>query len=326
MSVYYNIVTKNRKRYPIQYICFGLLNRYRNICDTNFDSGSKFYKNTSYHSDFSDSPRDLVAIEYNYKRQIEERSVQSIRNRAMERYEEQVSYFLNSFDWVKSVAVLHKGLGIIRVQAAGVPADKVMFILTVIRNMTRNASDYAGTSNPERDSNRKLEELFDNPRERFIFSWLMNVNYYSGWGSNLSSWRCYPLFNDESNVLNSATFGKKALNRLIRGEEPEWYQEDFDKTECGYMRESHFEEEDITFGTTEDLSVFDDYDEYADSNDIFGNHGGFLYRTLGDSLSIEYDDPIFSMSSWDDCLGFVFNISGTSLETFVEQFKNAIEE
>lgn len=324
MAISYNIVMSNRKRYPLRYVCFGLLNKFQTIGSQHFDPQSPFYKTEKYHGNLTPLTEHLVAVEYNYLRDASYLFAdESVLNQFLSNYRKELLRFLRAFPWIKPIAAHNKKLGVVRVKTKGVPADKVMFVLAAVRNLLERHREMRTCDQERRDRLTADMKRMPSYAAGWIYS---NLTWSVGrrdWSQpNTLTWESQPRFNDESNLLNSATFGRQALKRLLSGEEPEWYQDNFDETYNGYQRDSHFEEFDDTFGTEECFSCEDEY--YSDHVDGYCSTS-LLYRTMADSVSIEYDDPIFSNSYYDSYVGFVFE-GRLSVDESIEEYLSVIKE
>lgn len=324
MAISYNLVMSNRRRYPISYVCFGLLNKFAGITSNHFNCNSSFYKGIDYHRTFTPESANLVAVEYDYvcdaRRYLSEGAA---LDQFLDDYRREVRKFLRAFPWIKPVAVHNKKLGVVRVRAKGVPADKLMFILMSVRNILDRQRDI-------RDWDTYRKEMMEGCLNRipsYAAQWVYtNLNWFvhrRDWSNPSNSfWEAHPKFNDESNVLNSATFGKRSLKRLLSGEEPEWFQEHFENTYNGYLRDSHFEEEGETFSNGAPLDDVDEY--YADELSEYCSQSP-LYRTMADSLSVEFDEPIFSNCDYDDYVGFTYD-GRQLLQENLDEYLKALEE
>lgn len=324
MAISYNLIMSDRKRYPLTYICFGLLGRFPEISVHNFDEDSDFYKGGAYHESFNPTVEELVSVEYNYKRDIDRRNNPTSPHKIAieEKYILEVTKFINAFSWVREIAALNRKLGVVRVRARGVPADKTMFVLMTVRNILDEAQSESYGDRALLEKLSFIEECLPDYKQRWIFSNLMSSFIRRDWETGGFQRICSPKFNDESNILNAATFGKKSLRFLLSGEEPEWYQDVFEESDRGYLRDGHMEEMDITFGMIGDPE--DVCSDYPD--DVVGACGSLLFRTLCDSLSIEGDfECIFEQGEYDDYVGFVYR-GQLFLENVIEDFINAVKE
>lgn len=329
MTISYNLITSDRKRHPIIYACFGLLNTVSRLCYSSLDTNSRFFKGDTYHGNVSYEPRDILAVEYNYQADINRHLYNEAKiARITSTFMEELDEFLNAFPWVKPITKVNKRLGVVRVKAKRVPADKMMFVLTSVRNLMMVNKDFHVNSS---DSYIELQEYkkkaMPDYRAYWIYENLMADSRSIDWTcpNQTAKWIAFPVFNHESNTLNAATFGKESLKRLMSGEEPEWFQEFFNRTEDGYERDQQYEDEYETFGTKvriwyKDLDCYNKYGEMWSCR--------HLYRTMADSLSVEWDyECIFQGGRYDLNVGFIYNgFANTTVEEAINQFLKAIEE
>lgn len=330
MTTSYNILTEDRKRHPLIYQCFGLLNNFTYLGMEHLDKNSPFYRGSVYHETIAGDPSRVLAVEYAYEQDIGRHLYdQEYLDSLLKSFLEEIELFFDAFPWVKTVAKINKRLGVIRVKARGVPADKLMFVLAASRNLAISIKGLPARDEAYTEFKKKKREMMPDYATYWIFTNLMSDSAVIEWDSSTRplprTWMSDPIFNNESNVINAATFGKKSLKRLLSGEEPKWYQDNFDTTYDGYCRDDHFEQQEVFFGTREYLweKDLDDYEGVP-----MESSGRLLFRTLADTLSVEWDQEcIVEGGEYDPYVGFMYPLGdAATFESVINNFLKAIEE
>lgn len=330
MSIYYNIVTKERRRSPTRYACFGLLNQLGQHYDGNVNRHSPFFNpelgQRALSQSVGRSARNVTAIEFSYKETLLEEHYEATAARIIPIYIEYVKNLVENFKIFRDCVSIRENLNVIRVSTVGHPSDKIMFCLSVIRNVLKWVVKYHSNTQFESSALGMVQERIPDFKQRMIFLWIFDIYKNNAFASRPNTLGLKPAFSSEYSLLNPATFGKQALRKLMNDEDSiEWFQPLFQDTVNGYLRDHHFSCDNIAFPGA-DLSTFRgryhqtnprQYDEqrYPTNAHI----GPYLFRRLFDSLSVEADEPLFDFCTWDDTVGFMWIPHIASTNTFDEE-------
>lgn len=326
MSIFYNIVLKDRTRIPVRYACFGALNNVLGFGREYVDRGSEYFKNQFTEVDSSrrqikfrshlNSTNQLSAIEFDYKRSFLDEYSEEIWNTAKHRFLNYIKQFAESFPFVGEILSIKPEKCLIRVTIAGVPCDKALFALSVSRNLLFLLGRSSMNSNWESSMVGKVELLIPDFKKRILFLSIFEPFSQNDWETGETTLSAKPKFNSEYNLLNPATLGKKGLRQIYQSENDiEWFQPNFDESERGYKRESHFKADRVYFSGV-NLDRFSDRDLGSSVKSItyIQNRysstdlcSGLLGRKLFDCFSVVDDEPLLSSSRWDEFAGFVWN-------------------
>lgn len=342
MSIYYNIVTKDRKRSPTRYACFGLLNQLNSHHQGNIYRGSRFYNEDLFdagiiHASINRDAANVIAIEFDYDASLREDHYQSTINRVVPIYISYIQNLIKEFATFRECVSIRPDKKVIRVTTVNQPCDKVLFCLSVIRNTMRWVAKYH-TPRYNETALGLVEEKIPDFKKRMIFLWIFDIYKNGPFGDNPNSLGVKPAFSSEYSLLNPATFGFHSLQQLYYNDANiEWFQPLFQESVSGYKRDHHFASNNTPFPGAA-IDVFRgryhntnarsyEEDEYPRTALI----GGYLYRRLFDSLSIPGDEPLFDFCTWNEKVGFMWQTHNTENYTFdteilIEQYLNLFEE
>lgn len=321
MAIYYNIVTEERYRFPMSYMCFGLLNQ---VSKDNLRGcllrNDKFSSSLATSLLERDSSYELIPNKIEY---IEFRYCESLSSGMHQRFIDWVLEIQEAFDWMKGSFVIHPRLGIVRFNT-NCPADKLMFMMSAIRNKCSVFSRYESGHHPDFPVEITSHEC---PRVRFVGLAYFYMSSYYDPITGEDGYMAYPRYSDESNIFNAQTFGKNSLRRFVQGIEPEWQQGNFRFSEKGYLRDSHFNfnrelwnEDQFTLsevGSIRDVSYNDVIDDY--DSDTY-SYPYLNYNRLSNGPSIKGDEPIFESMGYNKYVGFYYPRDRSILAGYAEEF------
>lgn len=356
MTIYYNVVDKHRNRFPVDYVCFGLLNKITQYSSGDCHDSSRFMPSNfregtsterrAYHNKaytfFCENHTDMRAIELDfhdcllnsYSRGSEQ------LERACANYIREAKEMIDLFPFMKEITTVHPRLRVVRVKTFGQPMDKVMFCLTVLRNLYKEVANKMSLGYYDGNTNNiyyVLDENLPDKKMQLIFIWVFEMYKYTNYSTvpAIQEFRVRPKFNTEYSVLNPSTFGKQSLLNLYNDGEVSWYQGTFEESERGYWRDNRFYEERIQFPGAVIPQGYSMYDGLSDDNQYGINYrevsyGGALYRKMFDCFSVEGDEPLIPNVVWTDLVGFVFTFDSIpekifSLQRIFNDFKSNFE-
>lgn len=312
MSIYYNIILKNKTRVPVSYPCFGMLNclasrslrhHYDSFSDFSNDRVQRIARNCE---EFDAS--HIAVVEYNFFKAINpSNSTKRAQNRKL--FCEWAINLKSTFPWMEDAYDVHPKMGLIRFHMAGKPADKMLFIMTAIRNKSYDLCRHGGLYSHRTQG--FLDKAEGNERLKFIFDSYFYTTSQEDFITGAEVSYGVPRFNDEGNLFNAATFGKEALTRLMNGVEPDWQQEDFGVNPRGYLRDNHYRNQNDFW---DDTITEEELDEYLDSsprNLTGASHdshilGGYNFNRLSNACSIRGDESIYEDALYHPAIGFYF--------------------
>lgn len=334
MAINYNLVTTDRLRMPIEYVCFGVLGKLNHIGTGAIDRVSPSWPkrvNSPEHMQKLFDSKKLRAIEFSYKETTKGRYGQAIVNEACLQFEEAFRQYSESFPTIRSIASIHKGKGLVRVETRGQPMDKVMFVLTVLRN----ANNYISGKIYAPSTESEIEIRIPDFKKRALFDMCFTTRGIRRWGGGKNVEYISPAKAGEGSILLPNIIGKQAILRLYNEQNDlPWFQGTFEDSDKGYKRDvGFFSDGEFMFGANVKgysfySLVMNKYASDPATKDMWA--GQHLVRHLFDCLAIEGDQPLISGAVWDPLVGYMFPYHDVvnksfSSDVLVEEFLSIFE-
>lgn len=305
MSVYYDVVYKDGKRFSVSSVCFGRMG-----VDRWFEQSAdpelirrggdeiafiQFKTEPTIHRMwYSDSPK--IMNDFPQGLTPEERLVANkVANR---KFLEEMKELYDDLPMLKGLVTIHPLLGVIRVHIKKNRADKIMLALFLFRNLSQYSTNcYAY---------RYFRIKGYRPRLAATLCHLFVMDK----GSSLSGWSVGNQHLGEYNWVNPKTFGKESFLRMMRQDEDFNYIQAEFREQRGYYREGRLSQQGIVFDTRYIGRYWDAHNNRVrDDGDFAGTvtmKGNLYYAQLVDCLSISGDTPICESQLWNCVEGFSF--------------------
>lgn len=320
MAISYDILLDNNLIYRIKYACFGSLNALQNQnmpygvqqSETMRDNGLPNSSSSLRTLEDSFRVEDVKYIRYRWDWKD---SYLSDVKKAV--YLKEVKLLLSELPFIQDIIFFEEDF--VYVSVKNQPADKVMFALSVVRNLTFDVSYSWCSLGNHKGGYFALRDRGLSPLQSLVFSQFVGVSRSTDWSSGTAESYNYvgeqPHFNSESHLFNLQTFGLESYKRLLE-KDPEyapWFQGSFAENRHGYKRGSHFSTARVRFegfdGDGDVLSVdINGYIRFDTSPLNLGQTGSVCtaaYRSLFDCFA-EAGDETPLLPNWfrNSALGF----------------------
>lgn len=329
MAIRYDIVLDNNLIYNIQYVCFGVLNglvtgqepRGLNRETSGRLSGSNY---RTLGRDFDVNKIQYIRYDYSWMNN-------PLDDQMLTAYEQEVKLIISQLPTMQDIVFFDYETKHAYVRVKDQPADKVMFILTLLRNLVGCVKQYWRSNGVHQGGYFLLRRMGIAPLKALVFYGFLQGNTTTDWSAPgnpeylfLSD---YPNFNSESNLFNFSTFGLGSYRRFIAQEDYNpWVQGSFAEQGHGYKRNSHYSSAYELFEGLNLSSPAVEFNEYHTEDrprfymrleQIAGYRFGGTspYRTLLDCHSIIGDEEsLFPDIGFDPTVGFF--LSAVPFESF----------
>lgn len=345
MAIRYDIVLDNNLVYAIQYVCFGVLN---GLVDNSEPRGlmrdqSGLESGVNYRSLGSNFKVDKIEyIRYNYGWMNNDLIAEQVNA-----FTAEAKMLISQLPSIQDIVFFDYQTKHAYVRVKNQPADKVMFALTVLRNLVGCVKQHWKSNGEHAGGYFLLRRMGLSPLKALVFYGFLPANTTTDWSTagnpTYAILSDYPNFNSESNVFNFSTFGLGAYRRFLAQEDYNpWIQGTFAENGHGYKRNSHFSNAYHMFEGLDLSSPAVDFTEnHTEQNPRFYmrferiqgfRYGGSNpYRTLLDCHSIVGDEePLFPNMAFDPTIGFYLSDipfdhvsnTGARVTAFVEYLTN----
>ena len=246
MAIRYDIVLDNNLVYKIQYICFGSLNSLHDITEP------RGLRQSETLSASNLSMREMV-------QQFEVSKIQYIRYHfgwmnsplsaaQLEIYKREIKLIISELPCIKDIIFLDMGEQYAYVRVKNQPADKVMFALTVLRNLTAEVFQF--DNGVPKGGYFLLRHHNVSVLNSLVFSSILPCNNTTDWSRSTEYVLVtdYMNYNGESSYFNAHTFGMESYRRFMAQDNyAPWVQGSFAENGNGYRRNSHFINDRVVF-------------------------------------------------------------------------------